>query len=64
MNEFFTKEEKESTIPTELVCGFLETLVKRGNHFGVIEIHIERKIVRIKNRQTFAKADLEAIIKK
>lgn len=57
------KNESETVIPPELVSDYLDSLIKKGNHFGVVEIHIERKIVRVKNRQTYLRADLEEIIR-
>jgi len=57
------KDQNETTIPPELVSDYLASLITKGNHFGVIEIHIERKIVRVKNRATYLKADLEELIR-
>ncbi len=54
----------ESLITPSLVADVLESLVNKGDFFGVLEIHIERKIVRVKNRQTFLKADLEDLIRR
>ena len=62
MNDTRVKDPIETTIPPGLVSEYLESLISKGNHFGVIEIHIERKIVRVKNRQTYLKADLEELV--
>lgn len=63
MIEARAKQESETVIPPELVAEYLSSLVGKGNYFGVIEIHMERKIVRVKNRQTYIRADLEEIIR-
>ena len=62
MIETRMKSESETVIPPELVADYLTSLIKKGNYFGVIEIHVERKIVRVKNRQTYLRADLEEFV--
>ena len=53
----------ETSIPPELIAKHIDSLVRQGNYFGVLEIHIERKIVRIKNRQTYLREDLEELVR-